>query len=155
MGEIQLINLNTTDPTVTSWLYDFMHRNTIEDDTIILPMSPEDIHTPNLTWYEARGHTGAQRVGIVSFKVVTPHLVDLQRTMVDVKYRRMGYGRDIGTAIEKEIRELGYGKIMMSCYSTNTAIINLKLSEGYVIEGLLRNHYDVGKHDYIFGKELT
>ena len=154
MSDLQLIALDTTNPAIASWLYDFMHANTVEDDTIILPDSPEDIHKPNLHFYEARGELGSVRVGIVSFKVITKHLVDLQRTMVDVEQRRKGYGLMIGSAIEDELRRLGYGKIMMSCYSTNQGIITLKLKEGYVIEGLLRNHYELGKHDYIFGKEL-
>lgn len=152
MSDLYLTHMNMSDPSVVGWLYEFMHTNTIEDDTIILPKNPTDLIVDGLKFFEVRDLV---RVGIVSYKVVTPHLVDLQRTMIAIEHRGKGYAKELGVLIEEEIRSNGFGKIMMSCYSTNTAIIRLKLGEGYVVEGFLRNHYAPGKHDYIFGKELV
>jgi len=151
---IELIPTDMTDTSSLGWVWKFMHLNTIEEDTITIPDHQTDLIKDGLHFYTAMGLDDPQKIGIVSFQVITPWLVDLQRTLVDVNHRGKGYGREISEAIEKIIRDLGYGKIMMACYSTNTAIINLKMSEGYVIEGCLRDHYAKGKHDYIFGKVL-
>lgn len=151
---LELLHVDPSDPSICTWLYEFMHKNTVEEDTITLPVLASDLDKQGLEFFIAMGTDDPPKIGIVSFQYITPWLVDLQRTMVDVAHRGKGYGREISRLIEQEIRDRGHGKIMMTCYSTNMAIINLKLSEGYLIEGCLRDHYDKGKHDFIFGKVL-
>lgn len=137
------------------WIFNFMCRNTeVGDDTITLPGNVSDLQKEGLQFYIATAVDNPYKVGIVSFQKITDWLVDLQRTMVDTSCRGRGYGREISTAIESVIKKLGYGKIMMTCYSTNKAIISLKMSEGYLIEGCMKDHYAKGKHDYVFGKLL-
>lgn len=151
---IELMKIEPSNRSSMEWIFNFMHENTVEDDTITLPGTVEDLDKPGLYFYIAAGFADPSKIGIVSFQHVTPWLADLQRTLVHVNHRGKGYGREISEAIEAEIKKLGYGKIMMACYSTNKAIIGLKMSEGYLIEGCLRDHYSKGKHDYIFGKML-
>lgn len=91
-------------------------------------------------------------VGISGYKMITPTLYETVKTVVASEFRGQGYGYKISQLIEDEVIELGAKKILTTIYEWNTAMINIKLKQGYRVEGYHPDHEAPGFHEYSLGK---
>lgn len=93
--------------------------------------------------------------GVTCYQALSENLAITRFSCIETDHRGRGYGRKMSWTLEEEIRKAEFGKIFCEIYSDNLANINLKLSQGYQIEGFHRDHFDKGKHEYSLGKILT
>lgn len=94
-------------------------------------------------------------VGMSGYYHKTPTLVETVKTIVFSEYRGQKYGESISNAIEEICKAQGVTKIMSTIYSTNVAMIAIKLKQGYRIEGFHPDHEAPGFHEYSLGKVLV
>jgi ribosomal protein S18 acetylase RimI-like enzyme len=85
---------------------------------------------------------------------LTPFLLQTCSTVVHSDIRGQGIGTVLNDLVEKDAQDRGIQKITCNIYVDNIPSIVLKLKRGYLIEGLLRDHDDKGKHEYILGKAI-
>jgi|GEM_PF-1520226 len=88
----------------------------------------------------------------ISFK--TPLLAETIKTTVLKTHRSRGLGKLISLEIERECARRGVKKVMSTIYSSNHTMIQIKLKQGYVIEGFHLDHEAPGFHEYSLGKIL-
>jgi N-acetylglutamate synthase-like GNAT family acetyltransferase len=88
------------------------------------------------------------------FKLLTPKLAEKYRTVVRLDVRGHGLSKKIDEHVENLLRNSGIKKIKTNIYVDNYPSLFGRLKKGYLIEGLLRNHDEPGRHEYILGKEL-
>jgi len=93
-------------------------------------------------------------VGMSGFFFKTPTLAETVKTIVFDEFRGLKLGEAISWAIENECRAQGIKKVTSTIYSTNTAMIAIKLKQGYTIEGYHPDHEAPGFHEYSLGKVL-
>jgi RimJ/RimL family protein N-acetyltransferase len=91
-------------------------------------------------------------VGTTGYKQVTPTLFETVKTVVSQKYQGLGYGKIASQAIEDHVRNLGAKKVMTTIYKWNTKMIQIKLDQGYTIEGFHPDHEAPGFDEYSLGK---
>lgn len=87
-------------------------------------------------------------------KLITPYLAEKYRTVVRLDSRGRGISKKIDELAENFLRNQGITKIKTNIYTNNFPSLFGRLKRGYVIEGLLRNHDEQGRHEYVLGKEL-
>lgn len=97
----------------------------------------------------------SELIGITSYNAKGKYLVITERTILFPKYRGQGYGALISQKLEDILREKGFKKIICEILTFNTEMLIIKIKQGFLIEGLMRNHDDKGIHQYFLGKELT
>lgn len=88
------------------------------------------------------------------FKILTPKLAEKYKTVVRLDVRGKGISKKIDENIEGLLVTSGIKKIQTSIYVDNFPSLFGRLKRGYLVEGLLRNHDEPGRHEYILGKEL-
>jgi GNAT superfamily N-acetyltransferase len=88
------------------------------------------------------------------FKLITPKLAEKYRTVVRLDVRGHGLSKKLDEHIENLLRNEGVRKIKTNIDVDNFPSLFGRLKRGYLIEGLLRNHDEPGRHEYILGKEL-
>lgn len=93
-------------------------------------------------------------VGSAAYVRRTAFLAESIKTVVDPAHRQRGVGAAISQAIEDEIRRAGFTKAMSTIYIDNIPMIVIKLRQGYIVEGLHRDHEKPGLHEYSLGKRL-
>ncbi len=93
-------------------------------------------------------------VGMTSYKKITSTLAITERTIVFPKYRGKGYGNLISTCLESDLKTTGVRKIVCEILTFNLPMLFIKLKQGFLIEGLQRNHDRPGTHQYILGKDI-
>lgn len=102
-----------------------------------------------------RNVLGADELVLVSFfKVITPTLARTQTTVIHSDYRGQGLGTKFNEFLEEKLTDLGVEKITTNIYTDNLPSLILKLKRGYIVEGTLYDHDELGKHEYIVGKFL-
>jgi RimJ/RimL family protein N-acetyltransferase len=129
-------------------LYNFYHRH-YEAPAHLLPESPEALTG---TYYAFTD--GVHTLAVTKHTYVTPHLLRSNHTVVHKDFRNQGVGKRMGEAVHDMCREMGVTKITCNVYVDNIPSIVLKLKQGFLVEGLVRNHEETGRHEYIMGKEL-
>jgi len=92
--------------------------------------------------------------GLCFLRFITPKLVESYRTVVRLDVRRMGVSKRLAELSETLMRNNGVEKIKCHVYTDNLPSIFRRLKGNYLIEGLLRNHEEKGRHEYVLGKEL-
>ncbi len=102
-----------------------------------------------------RAVLGEAQIGITGYVVKTPTLAETVKTTVFDDYRGQGLGQRLSQAIEDECRRSGIRKVMTTIFSSNHAMIAIKLKQGYTIEGYHRDHEAPGFHEYSLGKVLS
>jgi len=117
-----------------------------------LPSDPAEIRSSRATYFKA--FRGSNLFGITAYVRKTPFLCETVKTVVFEEFKGQGLGKKLSQAIEDECIKRGFKKIMTSIYDFNIAMISIKLKQGYVIEGYLRNHDKPGLHEYTLGKEI-
>lgn len=92
--------------------------------------------------------------GLTFFKLLTPKLAEKYRTVVRLDVRGSGLSKQMDEYVENFLRSIQVKKIKTNIYVDNFPSLFGRLKRGYLVEGLLRNHDEPGKHEYILGKEL-
>ncbi|MBK9753005.1 MAG: GNAT family N-acetyltransferase [Nannocystis sp.] len=118
------------------------------------PIDAELVRDRLHRFFWAHDDAGA-RVGSAAYVRKTAFLAESIKTVVDPAHRQRGVGAAISRAIEAEIRRAGFTKAMSTIYIDNIPMIVIKLRQGYIIEGLHRDHEQPGLHEYSLGKLLT
>lgn len=157
----KLIPLRLNDPKDIDWLYRFI------DSYHSLPkfMNPsrEDLKNSRYFHYfkalavapkSASKSIKEPVIGITCYEERTPYLAETQKTIIAPDFRGQGWGKVLSDAIEKEVKKAGYLKIRSCIYSNNLAMLQIKLSQGYIIEGYHPDHDGPGLHEYSLGKIL-
>ena len=122
-------------------------------DNVRFHPSVEDIQKSHTLYFKAM-HEG-NWVGTTGFYYKTPMLAETVKTIVFPEYRGMGLGEAISWSIEEECKKRGIKKISSCIYIDNIAMITIKLKQGYIVEGIHRDHDAPGYHEYSLGKLLT
>jgi RimJ/RimL family protein N-acetyltransferase len=112
--------------------------------------SAEKIMQGRTRYYRAL-HDGVQ-IGVTGYVAKTPTLAETVKTTVFDEFRGRGLGQGLSQAIEDECRRNGIRKVMTTIFSTNHAMIAIKLRQGYTIEGYHPDHEAPGFHEYSLGK---
>lgn len=95
-----------------------------------------------------------KQIGITGYDLKTPALAETVKTIVFDEFRGQKLGALLSQAIEDECRRIGIKKVMTTIYHFNHAMINIKLKQGYTIEGYHPDHEAPGFHEYSLGKRL-
>ena len=138
------------------WLHHFI-TSYHSTPKVIMPTLKE-LKAPSHKYFRALtkfpGNSKLVVVGITSYEIRTRFLVETQKTVIDPRFRGQGWGRAVSEAIEKEVKRSGYKKIRTTIYVTNLKMIQIKLDQGYTIEGFHPDHEAPGIHEYSMGKVL-
>ncbi len=102
-----------------------------------------------------RAILGDEQIGITGYVSKTPTLAETVKTTIFSAHRGRGLGQRLSQAIEDECRRRGIRKVMTTIFSSNHAMIAIKLKQGYTIEGYHRDHEAPGFHEYSLGKVLS
>lgn len=97
---------------------------------------------------------GKQCVGMTSYRMLSPKLAMTERTIILPEFRNQGYGKQASQVIEDHLKSKGITKIACEIFTFNHAMLFIKIKQGYLIEGLMRNHDDRNIHQYYLGKEI-
>ena len=127
----------------------FINRNYASQ----FPVDAALVRDPLHRFFWARDPAGAL-VGSAAYVRKTAFLAETIKTVVDPAHRQRGVGAAISRAIEDELRRAGYKKAMSTIYIDNIPMIVIKLRQGYIVEGLHRDHEKPGLHEYSLGKPL-
>ena len=93
-------------------------------------------------------------IGMTSYQAITKTLALTERTILYPKYRGKGYGSAACRALEKLLKKKKFKKICSEVFTTNLPMLFLKMKQGHLIEGLMRDHDDTGIDQYYLGKVL-
>lgn len=134
-------------------IVDFIKDN-YEAPSYLIPESVEDLiekHGRSEVFMLEDNH-GIEALSF--FKLLTPKLAEKYKTVVRLDVRGHGLSKKLDEHIENLLRNEGITKIKTNIYTDNFPSLFGRLKRGYLVEGLLRNHDEPGKHEYILGKEL-
>ena len=134
------------------WVLDLIkdHHDTMPDE--LKPKNLSDLGDRLTTWYKIM--IGNIPVGMTAYQHITPNLAYVKRTIVHPDHRNMGVAKAAWILMEDILKKNGYGKAFCHVFSTNTAMVNVRVKAGFVIEGLLKDHDALGIHCYVLGKKL-
>jgi ribosomal protein S18 acetylase RimI-like enzyme len=97
---------------------------------------------------------GDQMLAVTRHEYPSPWLLRTSSTVVHKDFRGQGLGKYLNDQVEQMAKENGITKITCHIYIDNLSSLILKLKRGYIIEGTLYDHDEVGKHEYVLGKKL-
>ena len=117
------------------------------------PVTPEKISAGGVVYFKAK--LGEQEIGMTGYARKTPTLAETVKTTVFHEFRGQGLGNVLSQAIEDECRRIGITKVMSTVYYFNHHMLQIKLKQGYTIEGYHPDHEAPGFHEYSLGKVLT
>ena len=95
-----------------------------------------------------------QILAVTKHRYPSPFLLETSSTVVHQSLRGQGIGKHLNDLVEQKAKDSGVTKITCQVYVDNLHSLMLKLKRGYIVEGLLRDHDELGKHEYILGKPL-
>lgn len=154
--KIKLVPIEVEKEKELKWLHQFILQN-YDVPHFILP-TLEDLKTKSRRFFRAVVVSPAARraeiVGISGYEVRTPYLVETQKTIISKEHRGGGWGTAVSMAIEKQVEKSGFHKVRSCIYHDNFAMIQIKLAQGYIVEGFHRDHDGPGLHEYSLGKIL-
>lgn len=154
--KLKLEPMDLSKASTVRWLYEFIQRYH-SAPKFILP-SLEDLKSPTHRFFKAfvvlPKNDRSKTLGITSYEVRTPYLAETQKTIVAPEFRGQGWGKDLSSAIEDEVRNAGFHKIRSCIYFDNFSMLQIKLAQGYIIEGFHPHHDGPGLHEYSLGKIL-
>jgi len=106
------------------------------------------------TYYATFENKTNEMVAITSTEAITEKLFVMHSSTVKEDKRGVGLGTAINCFAHEQAKIAGCKKIASYIYVDNLASIFMKLKMGYLIEGLLRDNEEQGKHEYILGLML-
>lgn len=104
-------------------------------------------------FYEA--FEGIDSVGFTAYSKLSDWLAMSHATCVHPNFRGKGYGKKISRAMLEVLKKQGFGKVCCEIYADNHKMLKIKVEQGFLVEGYMRDHYDPGKHEYHLGKFLN
>lgn len=116
------------------------------------PATKESIVQGKIVFFKV--FDGNVQVGITGYAPKTPSLVETVKTVIFPQFRAKGFGVQVSQMIEDECKRVGFKKVMSTIYATNISMIQIKLRQGYTIEGYHPDHEAPGFHEYSLGKIL-
>lgn len=145
---MNVVKIDTTNKLAREELYNFYCRH-YNAPSYLLPESPDDIEGS----YYAVVDVDAI-IGVTKCSYPSPFSMKTSSTVVHSAMRRQGIATLLHSTIEGIVREKGVSKIYCHIYVDNLASIIVKLKSGYLVEGLLKDQDEPGKHEYIMGKTI-
>jgi GNAT superfamily N-acetyltransferase len=95
-----------------------------------------------------------KQIGITGYYLKTPTLAETVKTTVFKEFQGQKLGSILSQAIEDECKRIGIKKIISTVYYFNHVMVQIKLKQGYTIEGYHPDHEAPGYHEYSLGKIL-
>lgn len=93
-------------------------------------------------------------IGMTSYREISKKLVITERTILLPSFRGIGFGSAICLELEKFLKKREYNKMCCEILTFNLPMLFIKLKQGYLVEGLARNHDGKDVHQYYLGKEI-
>jgi GNAT superfamily N-acetyltransferase len=153
--KVKLIPVNRTDANELEWLFQFIDSNHTSVPKYMHP-TLESLRNPTFFYFKAIAtepkKLALKIIGVTSYEVRTPYLAETQKTVVAPEFRRQGWGKVLSEAIEQVVKKAGFYKIRSCIYATNLPMLQIKLAQGYIIEGYHPDHDGPGLHEYSLGK---
>ncbi len=154
--KLRLEIIDPKDRKELRWLHAFIHRYH-SSPKWVLP-SLRDLDNPAHRYFKAVAvrpkKLEGKIIGISSYEIRTQFLIETQKTIIDPRFRGQGWGQVLSLEVEMEARRQGYKKIRSAIYADNLAMLNIKLAQGFIIEGFHPDHDAPGLHEYSLGKVL-
>lgn len=149
MNEIELKPYNLESETDAQELEDLCNE--------YYPNSPwppkkEKIMKGGVVYFRAL--TNGKQIGFTGYSMKTPTLAETVKTTVFKEFRGSGFGGKLSQAIENECKKIGIKKVMTTIYYFNHQMVQIKLKQGYTIEGYHPDHEAPSFHEYSLGKIL-
>ena len=116
------------------------------------PPTKEKIMKGGVVYF--RAFYQSKQIGISGYSIKTPTLAETIKTTVFNEFRGCGMGSLISQAIEDECKRIGIKKVISTVYYFNHVMVQIKLKQGYTIEGYHPDHEAPGFHEYSLGKIL-
>jgi RimJ/RimL family protein N-acetyltransferase len=116
------------------------------------PPTKEKVMSGGVIYY--RAFFKEQQIGMTGYSIKTPTLVETVKTTIFKEFRGKGLGASLSQAIEDECQRKGVKKIISTVYYFNHVMVQIKLKQGYTIEGYHPDHEAPGFHEYSLGKVL-
>jgi len=148
---VRLVPVDATDADAVEALVAFVNAHYASE----LPLEAEGLTSGHYRFFWAHqvgGDDDGVRLGCTAYAPKTKYLAESVKTVVDPARRRCGAGAAISHAIEQQVRDDGYAKIMSTILITNVPMIVIKLRQGYIVEGIHMDHEKPGLHEYSLGK---
>jgi len=120
----------------------------------ILPLDARAAKSGRYVLFRAMLTGSADPVGLTGFFIKSSYLAETVKTVIVPAYRGKGLGAELSRLVEEEVRKRGYRKVMSTILVDNLPMIFIKLKQGYMFEGIHRDHEEFGFHEYSFGKLL-
>lgn len=149
MGEIKLVAYDLKNPLEAQEIVDICQKYYARSPW---PPTKEKVMAGGVIYFRAM--VDGKQFGISGYTLKTPTLAETIKTTVFDEYRGQGLGGKLSQAIEDECRKIGVKKVMTTIYYFNHAMVNIKLKQGYTIEGYHPDHEAPGFHEYSLGKIL-
>jgi GNAT superfamily N-acetyltransferase len=154
--QIVLSAISLEKSSELKWLHRFI--TTYHSTPKVIMPTLKDLKIPTHRYFRALakfpGNPKWVVVGVTSYEIRTRFLAETQKTVIDPRFREQGWGRAVSDAIEKEVKRNGFKKVRTTIYSNNLKMIQIKLDQGYTIEGFHPDHEAPGVHEYSLGKVL-
>lgn len=93
-------------------------------------------------------------LGVTAVEPISDKLVKLHGTVIDKDHRGKKLSSKMWSLLENQLKKDGIEKAMCEVYYDNFVQIISRLRLGFLVEGLLRDNEEIGKHEYILGKRL-
>lgn len=116
------------------------------------PTSKEKVMAGGVVYF--RAFYLNQQIGITGYSLKTPTLAESVKTTILKEFRGKGLGSLLSQAIEDECQRIGIKKIISTVYYFNHVMVQIKLKQGYTIEGYHPDHEAPGFHEYSLGKVI-
>jgi len=116
------------------------------------PVTKEKIMKGGVVYY--RAFYQEKQIGITGYSLKTPTLAETVKTTIFKEFRGTGLGALLSQAIEDECKRVGIKKVVSTVYYFNHQMVQIKLKQGYTIEGYHPDHEAPGFHEYSLGKIL-
>lgn len=147
--KIDLVPYNLSDRNEAHKIYEIIQKYFPDSPW---PPTVEKIMLGGVRYYQAL-YQGEQ-IGLSGISLKTPTLAETVKTVIFDEFRGQGFGKHLSQRIEDECRKLGIKKVMTTIYFFNHSMINIKIKQGYTIEGYHPDHEAPGFHEYSLGKVL-
>lgn len=146
---MNLVLYQNQNPQEAQEIVDLVHK--YYPDTA-WPPTVQKIMNSHIRYYRAM-KDGVQ-VGMSGIDMKTPTLAETVKTIIFAEHRGKGLGEELSQAIEDECKKLGIKKVISTIYTFNHVMVQIKLKQGYRIEGFHPDHEKPGFHEYSLGKIL-
>lgn len=142
------------------YLVDFIAKN-YEAPEYLLP-TIDELEKSDLTVFIASvpidlfeaGNVGDEVFGLTFGGFVTDSLFRTRTTIVRKDMRGKGIAKALNDDLEDYCKAHNVNKISCNIYTNNLPSLFLKLKRGYIIEGLHKDHDEIGSHEYLVSKFL-